>query len=425
MKNECFALVDCNNFYAACERVFDPELAGKPVGILSNNDGIIVALSRELKELGITRGTPVFKIDPHLIRKHDIRIFSSNYTLYGDMSARVMKTLCQFAPDLEVYSIDEAFLRLTALRHLNLAAYALEIRETVNRWTGLPVSIGIGATKTLAKIANHVAKRSPASQGVFDLLSHPNRDSILEKIDVKDVWGVGPRYSNLLHRNGINNALQLSRAPAGWIQEKMTIMGLRTVMELNGTACIELEMAVEPKQEIVSSKSFGQPVTELADLQEAASSYCLRAVEKLREEQQVASQLMVYLTTNRFRDEPQYANFESAHLPLPSAYTPDFLHLVRQILAGIYRPGYRYKKVGVMLSDIIPASKAPLDLFAPTYLDDRRQTIMACLDGLNRKMGMHTVTYASTGREQHWQMKREHLTPHYTTSWQDLPRVKA
>lgn len=424
MKKEMFALVDCNNFYASCERVFNPDLLGKPVGILSNNDGIIVSLSKELKELDIPRGTPGFKIK-HLIKKNDIRLLSSNYSLYGDMSVRVMKTLAQFTPDLEIYSIDEAFLCLTGLEHLDLTEYGNRIKKTVYKWTGLPVSIGIGYTKTLAKIANHVAKRRKNTGGVFDITNYPHMEKMLESIDVKHVWGVGSQYSKLLHRNGIHNVLQLANAPQEWIKKKMTIMGLRTVLELRGTSCIDLELDVDPKKEIVSSKSFGVPVTKFEDLKEATFTYCIRAVEKLREEHQVASQIMVYLTTNRFKNEPQYANFESARLPLPSAYTPDFLHVATGILKTIYRPGYNYKKVGVMISDIIHESKAPLDFFAPTYLDDRRKVIMECMDKINKKMGINKLTYAGGGIKQNWKMKREKLTPCYTTNWDDLPRVRA
>jgi len=423
-QDELFALVDCNNFYAACERVFAPELEGKPIGILSNNDGIIVALSDELKQLGINRGVPLFKIKDQ-IRKYDIRIFSSNYTLYGDMSSRVMKILSRFTPDFEIYSIDEAFLRLSEFRHLDLTAYARKIKHVVHQWTGLPVSIGIGPTKTLAKLANHVAKRRKDLAGVFDLTDHPRKDNILASIDVKRVWGVGPQYAKLLHRNGFHNVLQLAGAPRKWIKKKMTVVGLRTVLELNGTSCIDLEQDLDPKKEIVSSKSFGQPVTELKDLQEAVNSYCIRAAQKLREEKQVTGQIMVYVTTNRFKNEPQYANYEFYKLPLPTAYTPDLLQAAARILKNIYRRGYKYKKVGVMLSEISPEVNIPPDLFTPTYLDDRRRVIMACMDAINHKMGMNKLTYAGVGTVQNWKMKREMLTPHYTTRWQDLPIVKA
>ena len=425
MAKNTVALVDCNSFYASCEKVFNPHLANKPVGILSNNDGIIVALSSELKELGILRGAAAFKIDKSFIRKHGIKLFSSNYTLYGDMSARVMNTLSMFTPDLEIYSIDEAFLSLTGFEHLNLTDYGRQIKRTVWQHTGLPVSIGIGPTKTLAKIANRFAKKHNFAEGVFDITNHPDKGKILRWVEVEHIWGVGRQYAKMLHRNGITNAYELTQVPDKWVQKKMTIVGLRTVKELRGISCIDLEMDIKPKKEIVSSRSFGNPVTELQDLMEATSDYCSVAVKKLRSENQVASLIIVFLSTNRFKNEPQYANYAKARLPLPSGYTPDFIHAANIILKKIYRSGYKYKKVGVMLADIMHQSKAPLDFFQPTYLDDHRKVIMDCMDDINEKMGSHQLTYASAGIRKPWQMKREKLTPSYTTSWEHIPVVKA
>ncbi len=419
------ALVDCNSFYASCEKVFNPDIADKPVGILSNNDGIIVALSSELKKLGISRGAAAFKIDRSFIRKHDIRLFSSNYTLYGDMSARVMNTLSMFTPDLEIYSIDEAFLSLRGFEHLSLTDYGRKMKKTVRQHTGLPVSVGIGPTKTLAKIANRFAKKHNFAEGVFDISDHPDKDKILRWVGVEHIWGVGRQYAKMLRRNGIINAYELTQAPDKWVQNKMTIVGLRLVKELRGISCIDLELDIKSKKEIVSSKSFGNPVTELQDLMEATSDYCSVAVKKLRSENQVASLIIVFLSTNRFKNEPQYANYAKARLPLPSGYTPDFIQAANRILKKIYRPGYKYKKVGVMLADIMHQSNAPLDFFQPTYLDDHRKVIMDCMDGINEKMGSHKLTYASAGIKKPWQMKREKLTPSYTTSWKHIPVVKA
>ncbi len=424
-RNDLVALVDCNNFYVSCERAFDPRLAGKAIGILSNNDGIIVALSNELKALGVKRGAAAFKLAPWFIKKHDIRLFSSNYTLYGDMSARVMQVLSTFTPELEVYSIDEAFLSLKGFENRDLTAYGHEIRQTVQQWLGLPVSVGIARTKTLAKVANRVAKKFPGVGGVYNMVDHPRMDKVLSWVAVEDVWGVGPQYARMLRKEGIENAWQLSQAAPNWIQQKMTIVGLRTVRELCGISCIDMELDIDPKKEIISSKSFGMPVDDLHLLQEAAAAYCSRAVEKLRAEHQVASMVMVYLTTNRFKEEPQYANYQQARLPVPSAYTPDFLVLVHALLEDMYKRGFNYKKVGVMLSEITHQSKAPLDFFAPTYLDDERKTIMDCVDGINRRWGSHTMDYAAIGTLQPWQMKREFLSPHYTTRWGELPVVRA
>jgi DNA polymerase V len=424
MKKEIYALVDCNNFYASCERVFQPNLAKKPVGILSNNDGCIVAMSQELKNLGVTRGQPYFKMK-YLIQKYDVKIFSSNYSLYGDMSARVMKTLATFTPEIEVYSIDEAFLLLTGFEKSDLTKYGQEIRKTVQKWTGIPVSVGIGRTKTLAKIAALIAKKYPRFQNVFDITDHPKMDTILETIPVEKIWGVGFRYAKMLNKYGFHNAYQLSTAPDEWVKKQMTIVGLRTVKELRGISCLDLENDVIARKEIVSSRSFGKPVTELQELQEAAATYCTRAVEKLREQDLVASQVMVYITTNRFKEEPQYANFVSGRLAVPSAYTPEFLSKIKTLLSTIYRPGYSYKKVGIMISDIIHQKKAPLDFFAPCYLDDRRKVIMDKVDSVNRRWGSGTLRYAASGIEQKWSMKRELLTPRYTTCWKELLKVKA
>ncbi len=425
MAHDIFALIDCNSFYASCEKVFNPHLADKPIGILSNNDGIIVALSPELKKLGIKRGDAAFKIDKNFIRKQGIYLFSSNYALYGDMSNRVMQTLSAFSPDVEIYSIDEAFLSLKGFEYLNLTEYGRQIKKTVWQHTGLPVSVGIGPSKTLAKVANHFAKKHDFCEGVFDLTDHPDREKILRWTDVEHIWGVGRQYAKMLRSNGIENAFQLAQVPDKWVQSKMTIVGLRTVKELRGISCIDLEEDIPPKKEIISSRSFGSPVTELNDMQEATAAYCLRAVEKLREEHQVASQITVFITTNRFKNEPQYANYATVRLPFPSAYSPDFLHAAAVIMKKIYRSGYKYKKSGVMISDIAHQTKIPLDFFAPCYLDDRRKIVMDCLDEINEKLGNHSITYAAAGIKKPWQMKREALTPSYTTSWKHLPVVKA
>lgn len=423
-RNQIYALVDCNSFYASCEKVFRPDLEGAPIGVLSNNDGIIVAASPELKKLGIDRGEAGFKIK-HLIKRHGIELFSSNYALYGDLSARIMKTLETFTPNLEIYSIDEAFLSLTEFKHLDLTEYGHLIKDTVYKWTGMPVTVGIGSSKTLAKIANRVGKKFKGTRGVYDLTNHANLKKVLEWVEVENIWGVGRQYAKMLHRNKIDNAWQLSQTSQQWIKKRMTIVGFRTVLELNGISCIDLQEDVDPKKEIVSSKSFGTPVQSLEDLKEATASYCTRAVEKLRLDNQVASQVMVFLSTNRFKDEPQYANYAVAQLPVPSAYTPDFIHKANQVLEKIYRQSYNYKKVGVMISNISHESKAPLDLFSPCYLDDRRKVIMDCMDSINQKMGAGKLKYAALGIKQDWQMKRGNLSPCYSTRWSDLPKAKA
>jgi DNA polymerase V len=423
-QNKVFALVDCNSFYVSCERVFRPDLAQKPVGVLSNNDGIIVAASAELKALHIGRGTPAFKIK-HLLKKYDIHLFSSNYALYGDMSARVMRSLEKFTPNLEVYSIDEAFLELTGINCPNWQQYGQKIKASVEKWTGIPVSVGIASTKTLAKLANTVAKRYKKFNGVFNLVAHPKFKQVLQSIPTPKIWGIGRRYAEKLQRYGIHDAWQLSQCEDKWIEKMTTIAGLRLVKELRGISCIDLELDIMPRKNIVSSKSFGKLVTDLSKLKHAVSQYTTRAVEKLRQQNSLAYQIMVFIQTNRFRQEAQYANYRSARLETPSAYTPDFVKIANKMLTEIFRPGYNYQKAGVMISDIISHKYAPLDLFAPCYLDDERKTLADFSDRINDKFGRDTIQLASSGVEQDWKMRREQLSPRYTTCWNELPVVQS
>ncbi|MCF7918470.1 MAG: Y-family DNA polymerase [Candidatus Cloacimonetes bacterium] len=421
---ERYALVDCNQFYVSCERVFRPQLWNKPVGVLSNNDGCLVALSPEMKALGIKRGVPAFKIND-LVKKHDIQLFSSNYGLYGDLSARVMQILSEFTPELEIYSIDEAFLRLDSLKISDWQEYGRKMRGMIMKWVGLPVSVGLGPTKTLAKIANRVAKKFPGYQGVFDITDHPKLEAILQWIQVEDIWGVGYRYAQKLNSYGIKTAWDLSKADYKWVQQQMTIVGLRTVKELNGISCLDMELDMVPKKQIISSRSFGHPVSELNELLEAVADYCQVATLKLRQQHSLASSIMVYLTTNRFRDEPQYANYAGFKLATPSAYVPDFIKTASDLLRSIYRPGYKFKKVGVMLSNIIAEGQAPLDFFDRVYIDDERKIVMDCLDKVNKVWGPGTLAYAAAGINKGWQMKRQLLSPSYTSNWWQLLRVNS
>lgn len=439
-----YALADCNHFYVSCERAFNPALANKPAAVLSNNDGCIVALSPELKQLGVTRGTPLFKIK-HLIKKHDIRIFSSNYTLYSDMSFRVMTILEQFTPDLELYSIDEAFLNFSGLNESDFNRYGNTIRTAVRKCTGIPVSIGIAPTKTLAKLANRIAKKS--GSGVFYIESETLRRKVLQRTGVEHIWGIGSRYAAKLKREGIDTAWQLSLLDDEKIARDMTIVGVRMVNELRGIACSEESCSrlqdsadiarkkksssvnttyrYEPRQSIVSSKSFGRPVSKYRELQEALHCYADTALNKLRQQELVAKRITVYITTNPFKNEPQYANYREAVLPGYSAYPPDFTGPAVEMLKSIYREGFRYKKIGVMLNDIIRQDEAPLDIFDSAYIDDQRSDIMNCVDKINSRWGQGTVHFAGMGTNRKWQMRRQHLSPKYTTSWKELPVVKS
>ena len=418
-----FALVDCNNFYASCERVFDPKLEEKPVVVLSNNDGIVVARSNEAKALGIGMGVPEFQIR-HLIRRHDVQVFSSNYTLYGDMSQRVMDTLAQFTPDLEIYSIDEAFLSLSGFTSHNLTEYGRTIRTTVKKWTGLPVSIGIAETKTLAKVAGRVAKRSKEAAGVFDLTACQDRDGLLAETAVEDIWGIGPNYARLLTQHGIQTALDLRGVDDHWIRKRMGVVGARIVQELRGVPCLPLEECPPPKQGITVSRSFGRPITSLAEMRQAVATYTARAAEKLRGERLAVTVLTVFLMTNSFKDEPQYSNAATIKLPVSTDSTSDLLRYALEGMGRIYKEGYRYKKAGVMLTALVPASQVQGSLF--DHQDrERSSRLMRVLDRLNDRIGAGTLRYAAEGFSKHWRARFERRSPAYTTRWEDLPVAKA
>lgn len=417
------ALVDCNNFYVSCERVFDPSLEGKPVGVLSNNDGCIVSRSNEIKALKIPMGAPGFKYEA-LIRKHGGTLLSSNYALYGDMSARVMDVLGRFTPELEIYSIDEAFLGLNGFRIRDLEEYGRKIRKVVKQWTGIPVSVGISRTKTLAKIANHYAKRYSGYRGCLLMLDDKRIEKSLRMTPVSGIWGIGRQYDKFLRQNGIANAWELSRAPEKFIDHYMTSVGHKTVLELQGFSCIDLDEAPAAKKSVVCSRSFGRQVSDLGELEEAVSSYITRAAEKIRSQNSVAGHMMVFLNTNRFKDGPQYNNAAQMILSPPTAFTPDMIKTGLELLQDIYLPGFEYKKAGVMLSNIMDENDVPLNLIETNYLDDGRKALIDAIDRLNASYGRDTVFYASSGVKKQWEMKRARLSPLYTTRWKELPRVK-
>ncbi len=418
-----FALVDCNNFYASCERVFNPRLAGKPIVVLSNNDGCVVARSNEAKALGIGMGVPEFQVRP-LLRSHRVHVFSSNYTLYGDMSQRVMETLEQFCPDLEVYSIDEAFLGLLGFERHDLAEYGRQIRRTVKQWTGIPVSVGIAETKTLAKIANRIAKRTPDLEGVFDLLACSDRETVLGRVAVEDVWGIGRNHTRVLNQHGITTALQLREVDDQWIRKRMGIVGLRLVMELRGVSCLDLEQCPAPKQSLTCSRAFGTLISTLADMEEAVSVYTSRVAEKLRRERQAATVLTVCLTTNEFKEGPQYSNALTLKLPVVTDSTADLILCALHGIRAIYRDGYRYKKAGVMLTGLVPISQTQADLFDS---QDRKKTkrLMTALDAVNDRWGAGTLQYASSGITKAWKTQFHRRSPAYTTDWDHLPVAQA
>lgn len=427
-----FALVDCNNFYASCEKLFDPKLKDRPVVVLSNNDGCVVARSAEVKALGIPMGVPWFQIQAEA-RRYGIVAFSSNYALYADMSNRVVEVLSDFSPNLEVYSIDESFLDLSgmSMRAESLAAYGVEIRQRVADWLGLAVCVGIAPTKTLAKLANHCAKKGLAgADGVCDFTTlNPGALShLFARIEVGEVWGVGRQIKARLAAMGIQTVRQLRDADAETIRARFSVVLERTVCELRGESCLDLQEVVPDKQQIMSSRSFGTLVYERADLEEAVASYIAKAAEKLRAQDSLAGGVQVYIRTNVFKPEvPQYQKGVTVPLPEATADTRVLTQWAIRILRRIYRPGFGYHKAGVMLLDLVPAAKRQLALFDSQggAGDARSGKLMAVLDDINQRYGRQSLRLAAEGVERSWQMRRGNLSPGYTTSWDGLPVARA
>jgi len=415
-----FALVDCNNFYASCERVFDPRLKNRPIVVLSNNDGCIVARSNEVKALDIPMGVPYFE-QKTLIRKHDIAVFSSNYQLYGDMSQRVMDSLRLFAPDIEVYSIDEAFLRLDHLQPRDLTEYCKTMRAKVMQWTGIPVSIGIGPSKVLAKVANRVAKKQ-TDDGVFDIRSRKAQDDILKTLDVEKIWGIARRWAERLNRMGIHTASQLRDASPTIIRKHLSVVGERLVRELRGHSCIDLE-DVQPRKNIMSSKSFGNLLTEKEPMEEALANYAARACVKLRQQNSRAQAVYVFVQTSRFRKtDAQYSNGLTCTLTVPTSDTRLIIEAAKFCLGRIYKPGYRYKKTGIMLLDLIPDALEQQHLFADCN-QRPGDHLMATVDRINEDHGPDTLFFGAQGVNREWKMRCGSRSPRYTTQWDELLKV--
>ncbi len=421
MRKPIFALVDCNNFYASCERVFDPKLAGRPVVVLSNNDGCVVARSNEAKALGIPMGIPFFEVR-QTIEKHGVLALSSNYTLYADMSGRVMETLSHFTPHIEVYSIDEAFLDLSGIPE-DPSACGRRMRQTVRQWTGIPVSIGIGPTKTLAKAANKLAKTSRKADGVLDLTDSPWLEEALRRIEVRDVWGVGRQICKKLKAAGIHTALDLRGANLDWIKNQFGVQGVRTVSELRGQRCYELEENPPAKKGITVSRGFGRPITALVPLQEATSLYAARAGEKLRAEGLAAGVMSIFIMTSRFAEKSKrYLRHCAVPFDTATDDTQDLIAAAVSAVEQLYRAGYEYKKSGVMLLELVPRDRAQRGLF-DSKDRDRSRRLMATLDQINRTRSVG-IQWAAEGIEKPWQTRFTRKTPRYTTSWADLPQIR-
>lgn len=419
MKHHTFALVDCNNFYASCEQLFQPELVGRPVVVLGNNDGIVVARSRKARDLGVEMGVPYFKIQ-RVFEGGGGVAFSSNYTLYGDMSQRVMETLRDFTDRVEVYSIDEAFLDLDDAPQC-LPALASEICRTVKQWTGLSVSIGLAQTKTLAKLANKVAKKG---EGRRNLRDHPHLQSVLQEVPVEEVWGIGPKYRKLLQSYRIKNAFQLSQVDEKWARQQMTVMGQRTVLELKGIPCFRLDEMPPSKKAIARSRQFGQAIVDLDELYQPLAGYVASAARELRRQKSVAGAMRVSLETSRFI-EHTYSNSILRSLPWPTAATGELIQWACQALERIYKPDYEYRRCGVMLADLAPEETLQTSLFTTEYYDESKKTVMEALDRITAEWGRHALRHAREGFSQRWRMRQSRRSPRYTTRWDELPVVNA
>jgi DNA polymerase V len=419
-----FAIVDCNNFYASCERVFNARLRDRPVVVLSNNDGCVIARSNEAKALGFKMGDPYFKIR-ELAEQHGVTVFSSNYTLYGDMSSRVMETLRPFSPEIEEYSIDEAFLNFAHVPVDQLTAHAGEIRRTVKQWTGIPVSVGIGRTKTLSKVANHIAKKRPGTEGVFAIVTEEERIDTLDTFPIGEVWGIGSRWAASLARHGIATARQYAELPDDWIRRTMNVVALRTAWELRGESCIPLELAPPPRQSITVSRSFGRRLSTLEEIQEPLIAYISRAAEKLRQERMVAGHLLVFLHNSpHAKNEAFYGPSLGTNLPHQSSDTAELIRHACPMLARLHRPGLAYKKCGVILSDLSPEGQAQPGLF--DQLDtDRSSRLMQALDRVNAQHGRNSLVYAGSGLAREWAAAAAMKSQHFTTNWQQVLHVRA
>jgi len=412
-----FALVDCNNFYASCERVFNPGLEGKPVIVLSNNDGCVVARSGEAKSLGIKMGIPVFEIR-EMVKKNNVVVLSSNYSLYGDLSKRVMSVLAGFTPKLEVYSIDEAFLDLSGFSYHNIPQYALLIKNKIMQWTGIPVTLGLAPTKTLAKVASRAGKKNHS--GIFIIDDVSDIEPVLANLPVDEVWGIGRKIALKLKSVNIFNAQQLKNIDQNWMRKNFGITGLRTVKELQGISCLALEDVMPPKKIITTSRTFAYPVTSFEGLREAISTFTSNAAEKLRDQSSVTPVVMVFILTNRFNRDKFYYNHRIIELPTPTSNSLILINHAIEGLRQIFKEGYRYKKAGVIFNDLIPYHQVQMNMFDNVNFN-KSEKIMKAIDGINFSMGNGSVKFASEGTDKHWVMKFEMRSPCYTTRWKDIP----
>ena len=415
------ALIDCNSFYVSCERLFNPKIRKKPVVVLSNNDGCIISRSNEAKVLGIKMGEPYFK-EKDIIVKNNVQVFSSNYSLYGDISRRVMRTLKRFNSDIEVYSIDEAFLDLSNFSDDEVENVGHEIRNIVLKWTGIPTSIGIAKTKTLSKVANHIAKKKQS--GVTSFIGIENIDSILEKVEINDVWGVGKQLTKFYHKSGIYNAKQLKNVSNTWIKKSSNVLSSRTAMELRDIPCIDLEATSSKRKSCVVSRSFGQRVENFQELKEAIASYSLNASEKIRSESLVTKSITVFIRTSPFQSRfGYYSNSKTIDFPIATNNSIEIVKAAISSLETIFKNGYRYQKAGVMLSRLSDSVDGK-NLFS-SEKDKKINSLMKSIDNTNHRYGRSTLSLASAGVHKRWNTRRQHYSKIDTVDFYCLPTIKA
>ena len=412
------ALIDCNSFYVSCERLFNPKIKNVPVVVLSNNDGCVISRSTEAKKIGIKMGEPYFKVK-ELVKKNNVQIFSSNYSLYGDLSRRVMKVLKGFSDKIEIYSIDEAFIDLSHIKDENIEDYGKKIRERVLKWTGIPTSVGISCTKTLSKVANHVAKKNKT--GVIFLKD--NIDDVLKNFDISDIWGVGRQLSKLYIKNGINNAYKLKNISNSWVKKSTNVLGAKTVMELRGIPCINLETEETKRKSCCVSRSFGRKVESLNKLKESITTHCLNAAEKIRNDNQTTRSITVFIRTSPFdKNRKYYSNSLTIDLPVATNNSLELVKVAIEGLKKIYKYGYFYQKAGIILSKLGEAGEKNLNLLTP-ILENKSQTLMKAIDVTNAKYGRNVISVAQAGINNSWKMRREHSSKIDTASFDSLPKI--
>jgi DNA polymerase V len=413
-----FALIDCNNFYASCERVFRPDLNGKPIVVLSNNDGCVIARSNEAKALGIPMGAPAFEYE-NLFKQHHVQVFSANFALYGDMSNRVMNILSDYSPDIEIYSIDEAFLKLDGFSYFDLQQYGEQMRYKVTKWTGIPISVGIAPTKALSKVANRIAKKFPEkTKGVYIIDSEEKRIKALKWLKIEDVWGIGRQHTERLNAQKVFTAFDFTQLADDWVRKHLTIVGLRLKRDLQGIPTLDLEEA-QPKKNIATTRSFETNYTEYEQLEERISTFASSCAEKLRKQKSCCNSLMVFIQTNKHRNDlPQYSRNIVVKLPFPTNSSIELSKFATQALKHIFKQGFYYKKAGVIVQDFTPEAITQTTLFENR--NERHIPLMRAIDKLNNSFGRHKVRLASQDTKGLCKMKQEKLSPCYTTNLNDI-----